>query len=131
MTPSLLFFAFETNVLIELYAQNDIRRVFMSNKYNDFVIEKITKMKKNGCSEKDVAKFFGYNVIDLRHMISTRHRANRIVLASMAKELKETGLSVEEIAEHMGKNASSIRLLLDNATVDDPLAIRRELVSNT
>ena len=85
----------------------------MSNKYNDFVIEKIAKMKKNGCSEKDVAKFFGYNVIDLRHMISTRHRANRIVLASMAKELKEKGMTVSEIAQEMEKNESSVRLLLD------------------
>ena len=85
----------------------------MSNKYNDFVIEKITKMKKNGCSEKDVAKFFGYNVIDLRHMISTRHRANRIVLASMAKELKDKGMTVSEIAKEMEKNESSVRLLLE------------------
>ena len=103
----------------------------MFSKYNDFVIEKITEMKKNGCSEKDVAKFFGYNVVDLRRMINTRHRANRIVLASIAKELKERGFSVEEIAEQTGRNESSIRLLLDDNTVVDPLAIRKTLVSET
>ena len=99
--------------------------------YKDFVIEKIYELRKNVCSEKDIAKLFGYNaVIDLRHMISTRHRANCIVLASMAKTLKESGSSVEEIASQMAMKESSVRLLLDHDPVD-PLKLREALVSAT
>ena len=80
----------------------------------DFVIDKIRKMQMSGLKEIDVAQFFGFSTtIDLRHMISQRHRANRIVLASMAKEMKEAGKTDKEISNKMGVNESTVRLLLD------------------
>lgn len=83
----------------------------------DFVLEKIMKMRKSGMKEIEVAEFFGYSTnIDLRHMISERNKTNRTVLASMAKEMKEAGSSVSEIAEKLGYNESSIRLLLNDQT---------------
>lgn len=79
----------------------------------DYVLDKIQAMKKAGYSEEDIAKFFGLTRLDLRLHISLRNRDNRVVLASMAKELKEKGMMVSEIAKSMKKNESTIRLLLE------------------
>lgn len=85
----------------------------------DFVMDKIREMRMSGLKEIDVAQFFGFSTtIDLRHMISQRNRANRIVLASMAKEMKDAGSSVEDISKKLGNNESSIRLLLDDPMGD-------------
>ena len=79
----------------------------------DYVLDKIQAMKKDGYSEEDIAKFFGLTRLDLRLHISLRNRDNRVVLASMAKELKEKGMTVGEITKEMKKNESTIRLLLE------------------
>ena len=79
----------------------------------DMMLKRIQDMRKNGYSEKDVANFFGLSVAELRMHVSARHRDNRIVLCSMAKELMEAGKSVREIAIELGKQESSVRLLLD------------------
>lgn len=81
--------------------------------FGDMMLDKVAEMRKAGYSEKDIAKFFGVCVTDLRYHISTRHRDNRIVLASKAKELKDKGMTVSEIAQEMKKNESSVRVLLD------------------
>lgn len=79
----------------------------------DYVLDKIQAMKKAGYSEEDIAKFFGLTRLDLRLHISLRNRDNRVVLASMAKELKEKGMAVSEIAKEMKKTESSVRLFLE------------------
>jgi predicted transcriptional regulator len=79
----------------------------------DLMFDKIYAMKNAGYSETDIAKFFGLTVADLRHHISIRNRDNRVVLASMAKGLKDKGMTVSEIAQEIEKNESSVRLLLD------------------
>lgn len=78
----------------------------------DYVLDKIQAMKKAGYSEEDIAKFFGLTRLDLRLHISLRNRDNRVVLASMVKELKDKGMMVSEIAKEMKKSESTIRLLL-------------------
>lgn len=83
-------------------------------KYDDLVLKRIAVMRKNGYDEETIAKFFGLTKLELRKHISMRNRDNRIVLCSMAKELKEAGQSVREIAMALGKNESSVRLLLDD-----------------
>lgn len=82
-------------------------------KYQDLMLDRIDVMKKNGYSEKDIANFFGLSIVDLSHHKSQRLRDNRVVLASMAKELKEEGKKTSEIADRMNLNESSVRLLLD------------------
>lgn len=79
----------------------------------DMILRKVDAMRKNGYDEETIAKFFGLSKIELRKHISMRNRDNRIVLCSLAKELKEEGKSVREIAIELGKNESSVRLLLD------------------
>jgi predicted transcriptional regulator len=80
----------------------------------DMMLRKVDAMRKNGYDEETIAKFFGLSKIELRKHISMRNRDNRIVLCSLAKELKEEGKSVREIAIELGKNESSVRLLLDD-----------------
>lgn len=79
----------------------------------DLFLSKVEEMKKAGVPEKDIAKFFGLTTLDLRLHICIHNRDNRVVLASRAKELKEKGMTVSEIAKEMKKNESSIRLLLE------------------
>ena len=80
----------------------------------DIMLRKVDAMRKNGYDEETIAKFFGLSKTELRKRISMRNRDNRIVLCSLAKELKEAGKSVREIAIELGKNESSVRLLLDD-----------------
>ena len=80
----------------------------------DMMMDKIATMHKNGYSEKDIADFFGLSVGDLRLHISIRNRDNRICLSSMAKELKEEGKEVSEIAKIMDKTEAGIRFLLSD-----------------
>lgn len=79
----------------------------------DMMLRRVDAMRKNGYSEKDIANFFGLTTAELRRHISIRNRDNRIVLCGLAKELKEAGKSVREIAIELGRNESSVRLLLD------------------
>lgn len=81
--------------------------------FNDMMLDKVAAMRKSGYSEKEIADFFGVNVIDLRYHIHIRHRDNRIVLVSEAKKLKDEGKSVDEIANLMKKNESTVRYLLE------------------
>lgn len=79
----------------------------------DFVMERIEAMKKDGYSEKEIADFFGLTTMQLRQFKSSRHLMNRVVYAEEAKKLKEEGKSVSEIAQELGKEESSVRLLLE------------------
>lgn len=80
----------------------------------DLFLDKIDVMKKNGYDEEIIAELFGFETVKLlRKRISERNRENRIVLQSMAREMKESGETIADIAKKLGKNESSIKLLLD------------------
>ena len=80
----------------------------------DLFLGRVNEMKKKGYDEETIAKFFGFETIELlRKRISERNRENRIVLQSMAKEMKEAGNTITHIADKLRMDESSIRLLID------------------
>ena len=80
-------------------------------------VDKLKKMKDaNGrhlYSEKQIAAMMNMNTSELRKRVSLANAENRAYLSSEAKRLKEKGMSTSAIARRMGRNESSIRLLLD------------------
>ena len=64
-------------------------------------------------TEKQIAESMNMNTSELRKKISLAAAENRSYLAKEAMRLKEKGMSTSAIARRMGKNESSIRLLLD------------------
>jgi len=87
---------------------------------NESFLGKIDSMKKakdeNGkklFTEKQIAAAMGMNTSELRKRISLANAENRAYLSSEAKRLKAKGMSTSAIARRMGRNESSVRLLLD------------------
>ena len=64
-------------------------------------------------SEKDIAASMGMNTSELRKRVSLANAENRAYLSAEAKKLKAKGMSTSAIARRMGRNESSVRLLLD------------------
>ena len=83
-------------------------------KNTDLMLGRIKAMKDKGYGEETIAKFFGYDVHELRTAVSRRNAENRCVLCAMAKQLKEEGKPIHEIAIELGRNESTVRLLLDD-----------------
>lgn len=83
-------------------------------KNGDLMLARVKAMIDNGYNEETIANFFGYTVSELRKAIGRRNRENRCVLCAMAKKMKEEGKPIHEIAIELGKNESSVRLLLDD-----------------
>ncbi len=75
-------------------------------------IDKVSELKDSR-SEREVSEALGMPTNELRLRISAARRKIREVLKERVKELKEAGMTVEEIAKKLGKNESSIRLLLN------------------
>lgn len=87
---------------------------------NESFLGKVDSMKKakdaNGkklFTEKQIAAAMGMNTSELRKRVSLANAENRAYLSSEAKRLKEKGMSTSAIARRMGRNESSVRLLLD------------------
>lgn len=77
-------------------------------------IEKVYALKKSGkYSEKEVAEFFGMATVELRKRISEANRNLREELKQKVQKLKEEGKSARQIAIELGKNESTVRLLMD------------------
>lgn len=80
-------------------------------------VENLKKAKdENGkkmFTEKQIAEAMGMNTSELRKRVSLANAENRAYLAAEAKRLKEKGMSTSAIARRMGRNESSVRLLLD------------------
>lgn len=76
-------------------------------------IGRVDKLRKEGVSEKDIAKSMGMNTSDLRKAKALALAENRAYLSAEAKRLKAKGMSTSAIARRMGRNESSIRGLLD------------------
>lgn len=77
---------------------------------------RIQELRSKGVSklEKDIAEEFGMTVVELRKFINKEHAIIREELTIQARQLKAEGKSVAEISKIMGKNESSVRLLLDH-----------------
>lgn len=79
-----------------------------------FILSEIEKMRKAGVPEQDVAKHLGFvNTMQMRRWKSGFFAGERVIYVRWAKYLKEEGKSVSEIAQIIGKNESTVRLLLD------------------
>ena len=71
-------------------------------------------MKRAKQSPEEIAAFFDVTTSEIRALISRRNRDNRIFLRAIAKDLKNEGTSISDIAKELGKNESSVRLLLED-----------------
>ena len=80
-------------------------------------VSELTKAKgpdgKRLYSEKQIAEAMGMNTSDLRKRKSAAAAENRAYLYQEAVRLKEKGMSTSAIARRMGRNESSIRILLN------------------
>lgn len=80
-------------------------------------VEALKKAKdENGhklYSEKQIAAAMNMNTSELRKRISLANMENRAYEVAEVKRLKEKGMSTSAIARRMGRNESSIRLMLD------------------
>ena len=88
-------------------------------------------------NEKQIAASMNMNTSDLRKKISLAAAENRNYLAQEAFRLREKGMSTSAIARRMGKNESSVRLLLDeevnermNAKVKNATLLKKRLETN-
>lgn len=64
-------------------------------------------------TESDIAEHFGIQRGTLRRRISEAHRIMRDIRIDKAERLRDAGKTNHEIAEELGLNESSVRLLLD------------------
>lgn len=77
-------------------------------------IEKVYELKKTGnYSEREVAELLGMTTVQMRKRISEANRNLREELKQKVQKLKEEGKTVRQIAIEIGKNESSVRLLMD------------------
>ena len=85
------------------------------NKHDPYwILSQIETMRKAGVPEKDVAEQLGFvNTMQMRRWKSGFFAGERVVYLKWAKQLKEEGKSVTEIATIIGKPESSVRLLLE------------------
>lgn len=82
-------------------------------KKNSEFLETVSKAKHD--LEKKVAEALGFDsVVELRRKISFANRENRAILRELASKMKEEGKSIREIAIELGKNESTVRLLLSD-----------------
>lgn len=88
-------------------------------KKNSEFLETVSKAKHD--LEKNVAEAFGLSVSELRRKISFANRENRAILRELASKMTEEGKTTQEIAMELGKNESSVRLLLCKDFSNDDL----------
>ena len=80
-------------------------------KKNSEFLETVSKAKHD--LEKKVAEALGFDsVVELRRKISFANRENRAILMELASKMTEEGKSPREIAIELGKNESTVRMLL-------------------
>lgn len=80
----------------------------------DPFLKRVRSLRKEGYKEWEVADILGMTVVDMRKEISKRLREEREILVKKAVELHEAGESVRAIAIALGRNESSVRLLLSD-----------------
>lgn len=80
-------------------------------------LARIEELKKQGLSEKEIAKSMNMSTTDLRMQSRVASHERRRLLADRARSLREDGKSLNEIASIMGfANDSSVRSLLNENT---------------
>ena len=76
-------------------------------------LDRIYELRKEGRTEKETAEILGLYTIGLRRFRSAAHVKVREYLKGQATKMKEAGKSVSEIAKELGKEESTIRMLLE------------------
>ncbi len=77
-------------------------------------LSRVQSLKKSGMSETDIAKTMGLTTTQLRTQMSLAKDERRAIQVATAKDLREKGYSLNEIADKMGfANDSSVRSLLN------------------
>lgn len=78
-----------------------------------YTMSQIEKLRKEGVSEKDVAEQLGFvTTMQMRRWKSGFFAGSRVVYQRWVNYLIKEGKSVSEIAQIIGKNESSVRLLV-------------------
>lgn len=90
------------------------RKAQVSLAREDPFIQKVRELRDKGYGEREVAEFFGMSVVDMRKEISRKLKEERDKLTKKAVKLKEEGKTAREIAILLGRNESTVRLLLNN-----------------
>jgi len=65
-------------------------------------LSRVQSLKKSGMSETDIAKTMGLTTTQLRTQMSLAKDERRAVQVATAKDLREKGYSLNEIADKMG-----------------------------
>ena len=96
---------------------------------SDFV-SRIDEFRRSGMTEKEVATAFGLTTTQFRVQESLAKAERRQTLVDTAKDLKDRGMSLQQIADQMGyKNDSSVRSLLNESSAQK--MNQAEMVANT
>lgn len=80
---------------------------------NTSFVGQVEKLKNQGLKETEIAKGMNMNTTELRKRISLARNDIRAYEAGEAQRLLDKGYSKSAIARRMGKNESSVRLLLN------------------
>ena len=80
-------------------------------------LTRVESLKNSGMSETQIAKEIGLSTTELRVQKSLALEERRSADVATAKRLRESGMSLQAVAEQMGfKNDSSVRALLNEDT---------------
>lgn len=78
-----------------------------------YTMSQIEKLRKEGVPEKDVAEQLGFgSTVAMRRWKSGFFAGSRVVYQRWVRYLEKEGKTVSEIAQIIGKNESSVRLLV-------------------
>lgn len=77
------------------------------------LLSRVDELKKQGLSEKDIAKSIGLSTTDLRMQIRVANHERKQLEYDKVKSMLDDGMTPTEIGRIMGKNESSIRSIRD------------------
>ena len=81
----------------------------------EFIMNEIHRMREEGVPEKVIAERLGFNtIIEMCRWKNAYWTGSREVYRQWAKYLEKEGKRPQEIALIIGKNASTVRMLLDD-----------------
>ena len=91
--------------------ENNLKKWLCHDPY--WTMSQIEKLRKEGASEKDIAVQLGFeSTIAMRRWRSGFSGGSKVVYRRWVNYLLKEGKSVSEIAQIIGKNESSVRLLV-------------------
>ncbi len=76
-------------------------------------LDRMEALSKAGYSEKEISEMLGLRTIGLRNFRTVAYTKVKEYLREQAKKMQEAGKSVSEIAKELGKEESTVRLLLE------------------